>query len=289
MDLEKIEPLELLEQQGYLLGFLGVMGGSSTSHTNAFFYPDKETLVLIDLSLLNLEKATQLTRPGLKRVYLCVTHLHADHASGIIMFCYWIRHEFPKIIPEIIVDKNILHPATRHFIEEGGRVLDEDYIFKIIGVGTTVTDVFLRYDMKLLQPYLVMQTPEFLAGSIPTTHAARLSGASGFRFSIFGKQVIYSGDTNDATPFLEKVDAILDEKYFKDEPEVELYIEASTTKWPAHLYFPRLISQIRQRLNDRRLKVILMHYNDPEYMEREVGKINQELCRQAIYLAKELF
>ena len=289
------------EQTKFALKFLGVNGGSSESHTNAFFFPDPETLVFLDLSLLNFAKARQIleSRRGvLKRVIALVTHLHPDHASGIVMLGYNVRHVLENVTLEVITDVSFGIDAMVHFDTEGGKAIyDEerdrfDEIYRLYALRNcfgTRHRIFVGQFGELQETIDdVFSLPTWFFRVIPTDHAPRLSGATGFEFELDGKRIVYSGDTRESEPFFKAVREAYDED---PEMPIELYLEVSSTKWPVHLYLPDIKQSLIELLLDvPTAKVILMHYDNRYAIAKEVliaNRIMDAIDNPRIFLAED--
>ena len=287
------------------LKFLGVQNGVSDSHTNAFFMPDEETFVLVDLSLLNARKAERLilSKPGLKNFYACVTHNHYDHASGFGLFAFAVKVHFPGCILKVIVDERIAAETTAHFDSEGLRSLHDDKLYELymirhtpklepdrrpyghgeLGKPEQIESVFCRYNSQRDYGIPVpSERPEWLLDTIPTEHSQRLSGASGFVFHVCGHLIVYSGDTNTLEPYMK----FFDEKMLGRRSYLsEFYLESAMRQSSRHLYFPEISAEL-ERLLERYsgLKVILMHYDDRAKLRKAV--LEQIVCCSQITLAE---
>ena len=273
-----------------LLKFLGVNGGSSDSHTNAFFFPDPETLVFLDLSLRNFRKARRIlteNKARLKRVIVLLTHLHPDHASGVIMLAYAVRHELKDATLEVITDVSLGDDVAKLFDAEGGRISyieEEDgklypdkiyelYMLRMLGEGTRF-HLFTHSNGTLVPPQggdVDKLIPRWFFRAIPTEHAPRLEGATGFELEVEKTRIIYSGDTSTFAPFFRAVEAAAEE----DAEKIELYVECSTTKLPVHLFLPEIKSELLELLIAApNLDIIFMHYDNRYKVAKEVIALN---------------
>ena len=258
------------------LKFLGTMNGNSQSHTNAFFMIDEETLVFVDMSLLNMHKAIALIeayRDTLKSVVLCLTHTHADHVSGASTLAHAVEYLLNGTKLEVIGPRNVLVAARQILCAEGARDgLVDYYALNGARLGDWQKPIPPKYD--------------WLFTAIPTTHDERLMGAAGYMLRLNGKVVIYTGDTNTLEPFAKQVRAATDE--YADRP-IELYVEAQVEKRSTHLCITELIAPLTQLLCEtKELKVILMHYDNRDMMVQECAAFPEDV-RQRIYIAEETF
>ncbi|MBR3180641.1 MBL fold metallo-hydrolase [Candidatus Saccharibacteria bacterium] len=299
---DRIRNFENLE-----LKFLGVSSGHSDSHTNAYFKPDPETLVFIDISMLNIEKARKLLGWNLKRVIVLITHLHPDHASGVVSLAYAVKSVNRSVILEVVLHKNIALEATRMFDAMGGREsppfgskvekgmpvyrlygLDsvgdsDDYCFGSNGCTTSSTYLPKRLKFRKI---------DCLKEIISTRHSEKLRGAYGFWLEINGKSVVYSGDTLFISPFITKLDSIA--YNYGSEKEAELYLDISVRHSGLHLNWDyktvdAITGMLRLMPN---LKVILMHFDDNKGFAKKLlqERIENEIAEQfrdRIMLAQE--
>lgn len=266
--------LELLE-----LRFLGARNGSSTSHTNAFFMPDSETLVLIDLSLLNVQKAQRIIqryRDRLTRVIICLTHTHADHVSGVSMLAYVVEHLLSEVRLEIIADSRVLLAARSILDAEGAKEADGIVVYRAPDIKKFAWDG--------QEP--IPANYHWFGRAIPTEHDRNLLAATGFLFRVNGKAVVYSGDTNTLEPFEHQVWAIAEEETDHRKTPIELYLEVQNKKWPAHLYFPEIQPRVEEMLREiPQLNVIFMHYDNYRQLRWACTSFPEEL-QERVWIAK---
>ncbi|MBR3320233.1 hypothetical protein IKG20_02925 [Candidatus Saccharibacteria bacterium] len=287
---------------GFELKFLGVMNGMSDSHTNAYFCPDDETLVFIDMSLYNYKKATKLIDERakvLRRVILFLTHMHVDHASGVVSLAYYVRGKFPDVRLEVVAGSYYVQDAYRMFYAESARPMigrggRRDEIMRIFGWALDKKilvrwgdSVELLVGQELIDEQYQFKVPEWFIKAIPTTHSPRLSGASGFVFELNGKFVVYSGDTDTVDHFLAAAEnyAAMEENRG---PIVELYLDMEMNAVCNH---PRWDNTRAMLLNfvrrARNVRIVLIHYDDAEALAREVELFNAESGEQSLFMAEE--
>ncbi len=276
------------------LKFFGVMNGYSESHTNAFFFPDPETIVLIDLSALNMHKASRLLEncPNLKHIYACVTHNHYDHVQGLEMIAFSIRAFFPGILLTLIVDESIREETVAHLDTGGLKTIinhagEEDKVYELYSFdqyGTAYS--FYSKDGKALQQML---KPNWFVRTLPTTHSPRLKGSSGFAFMIHEKLVVFSGDTNQLGPYVAFLNDMFDHQDDRDNAQIEFYLDVTTRKNEFHLNFMDVCDELTKLLSSYpKAKIILMHYDDPVLLERQVERAMPGMLNNRVYLAREL-
>lgn len=281
---------------GFELKFLGTMNGGSDSHTNAYFYPEKDTLAFVDLSLLNFREASYLITPNLKRVILFLTHLHDDHASGVLKLAFYVKKHLPEVLLEVVTGQYIVREAFQVFYATGGKPVVAngklDEVLRIYGQmpgGEIITRVSPEAELFFGQEVVPLEqqfeVPNWLLKTVPTTHSLRLS-AVGFVFSLNGKAVIYSGDTNTTTRFYDQVE-IYTSGDDKHEPlPTELYLDVECGDAPTHLSFEKVRTGL-MRLMKRAptLKVALMHY-DNYGITHDVIQFNEELGEERLFVAE---
>lgn len=290
-----------LENTG-MLKFLGVQGGGSTSHTNAYFYPDEKTLAFIDLSLLNVMKARKLLEEakekGVKRIVLCLTHTHDDHASGVVFLAFSVREIFGKnnAILEVITSHAVAYDASRMIWSTGGRTLFGDIdknerddevcrLFSIDGEKLHYYDTGRGIGREVWWEGF-FERPKWLLDIVPTSHSPRLMGACGFVFKVGETVAIYSGDTNNYSDF-EKLAV----QMFQTPDMVEFYLDVKSIKIHSHLYWRDIKESLCElyRESGGQLKLFLMHYDNPRYFKRELVEINSQAGTDWAFLAKKEF
>jgi len=275
------------------LKFFGVMNGYSDSHTNAFFFPDPETAVLIDLSALNMHKAEQLLKnmPNLKNIYACVTHNHYDHVQGLERLAFSVRAMFPGTFLTLIVDESIREETVAHLDTGGLRTIfnhagEEDKVYDLYSFdqyGTAYS--FYAKDGRALREML---KPNWFVRTLPTSHSSRLKGAAGFAFLINEKLVVFSGDTNQLEPYVAFLKTISEHQDDHNEKPIEFYLDVSTRKNEFHLCFMDICDELTALLgNYPKMKIILMHYDDFMLLERQIERAMPGLLNNRIFLAKE--
>ncbi len=276
------------------LKFFGTMNGASESHTNAFFCPDDETIVFLDMSLLNAYTAAGLIRtmPNLKRYYICLTHNHYDHVSGIGKLAFDVRlysHGSPLTI---IVDEMIREETVMHLETGGLKSLpcDKYYggkVYELLSFDSYRSTYAFRD--KNGKPLNKMLSPEWFIRTIPTSHSLRLSGASGFAMNINGSLVVYSGDTNQLSPYVEFLKNIIgdDQCNARNDPPIEFYLDVVTRKEERHLNFSETAEDLKHLLvNYPTMKLVLMHYDKIEELKKLVEELMPPSQGWPVYIAK---
>lgn len=280
------------------LEFFGTMNGASEEHTNAVFQPDEETIVFVDLSLLNAYKAERWIqtpeRLKLKNFYLCLTHNHFDHASGIGKLAFDVKVHFPGHRLMVIVDERIREETIRHLDAEGlGRIVhhehgcDDKRIYDLMSFDMYGT-AYTFYDEDGT-PLNKLSRPDWFVRTLPTPHSPRLAGTSGFAFNVNHKLVIYSGDSAQLEPFMSFLRVALD-GHTDGDPEIEFYLDVATRKSDRHLNFLEIAEELKILLEEYpTLKLILMHYDNREKLRTAAEEKLPEKLHDRVMLANRIY
>lgn len=206
-----------------MIKFLGLESGFGDYHTNAFFKTDK-SLVYIDLSGTSMKKAKRLLEENLdKEIFMLVTHLHADHISGIPIFIQTAFYVYHKTI-NFVIPTNIKDDFKNYL--------------KITGINPSIYNVNYVDDLK------EVSFVDFKVTPISTFHCEELiNKCFGYLIEVNERKYLYTGDTAILEPFkpflnnLEslyidtsvdygkvhlRLDEILD--YFGDSPSFNIYL-----------------------------------------------------------------
>jgi ribonuclease BN (tRNA processing enzyme) len=213
------------------LKFFGNGSGFTNHHTNAYFETDEE-VVLIDCSMLSLEKILKLELYK-KPTFLFITHMHDDHVSGIsllIQYYYYVYHqEFTIIVPKTLLNDVVTDLTIKGIPKEAYRII------------TTYS----------------WGNRTWFEKEIPTRHAMELAGCFGYVFNIEGKKVVYTGDTNTLIPFEDEL-----------EDADELYVDVSANYGGVHCKFENVKEQLLEYA--KHMDVYIMHIDDMDCMENLV-------------------
>lgn len=290
------------------LKFFGTMNGSSRpgSHTNAYFCPNKHTLVFLDLSALNTEKALKLlnSKPEIKHYFACVTHTHYDHATGFEELAFAIKSAKKGELLTFITDRSVGDDLVAQLDSSGMRsvhlsITEEDKVYELLsfdmyGGGYTFCDKHGKELPKLPRPDWFIRT-------LPTTHSLRLN-ACGFAFQLHGKLIVYSGDTNELTTFKNFLSQATgrvtnyDDESTKhvgkhtdhDDPPIEFYLDMATRKSEMHLCFSENAEDLKAMLGEYpTLKLILMHYDNAEDLEAQIRLLMPGTLGERVFIAQE--
>ena len=213
-----------------MINFLGLESGFGNYHTNAFF-KTPNSLVFIDLSGTNIKKANKLLSENLdKDIYVLITHMHADHISGIPIFTQTAFYVYEKTI-KYLVPSNLEEDFKTHF--------------KITGINDNIYE-FYKLDIAVGNVF-----EDFNLIPIKTYHCDELVGKCfGYLINANNKSILYTGDTaciSDFKDYFSKID--------------ELYIDCSVNYGKVHVK----LSEILEYLGDNSIfDVYLMHLDDIE-------------------------
>lgn len=171
------------------LRFLGTGNAFSKHPNNAYFSPDEDTIVFIDLDTRNFLRAQKvILRKMPKKIYVLVTHLHNDHVSGIPTLAEWLYFKCPEYTDNLYIcaPEKMLVILARELFEH--RNIADNMV-------TLVTaESMCREEAE----------PKWLLSVIPTSHVGNhFEGLCfGYLLSIGYLRILYSGDTRTLEPFL---------------------------------------------------------------------------------------
>lgn len=211
--------------------FIGNGSGFSRTNTSAFF-EFKDELVLIDCSMLNMNKLKDtIDFTKYNKINIFITHMHADHVSGLPNLIQYLFHTYNILC-------NVMIPAS----------LKDD----LINLNNICGVVGERYNLVVLDdntksPYLIK--------TIRTNHARHLfNGCYGFVFNINNKKCLYTGDTKDLVAFSEYIDDC-----------DEVYIDTSYKSVEVHVPWNYLKDNL-----PKSKKIYLMHLDDEDKLREAV-------------------
>lgn len=222
-----------------VLKFLGSGSGFADEHTSAYFFTEKNEMVIIDCSMLNVQKLKKMDLSCCTRFYVLITHTHGDHASGLgllLQYLYFTQNKKLTII------------APSDEVKENIRYLLED----IEGCDSEWYQLF-----SVNETYL-----PWIGRVIKTSHSPQLEGKCfGYRFVIDNKNIIYSGDTSTLEPF---------KPYFTQ--GCEFYVDISVHYGMIHLKLDDVLEELVSYAN-KGVKIYLMHLDDKNAANEIVNDI----------------
>lgn len=171
------------------LRFLGTGNAFSKHPNNAYFMPDEETIVFIDMDARNLARAQNVIRRKMpKRIYVLVTHLHNDHVSGIPTLAEWLHFRCREYTDSLYIcaPEKMLVILARELFEH--RNISDNM------VALVTAESICREE----------KNDKWLLMVIPTEHVGYHfeNLCFGYLLSIGYLRVLYSGDTRTLEPFL---------------------------------------------------------------------------------------
>ena len=235
------------------LHFFGNGSAFTPSHTNAWFRCGND-LFLVDLSMYNVEKAEKLVTEDIGRIFILLTHMHSDHASGIGLFAQWChfrKNRVPFFAADAGIKRDILQDMRATGVErsffrilaiDGGKVYFDRNDHYAAGEKNRIRDIVQSHVLK----------------TIPTRHAPELDGKCfGFKLKTAKKTIVYTGDSGTLEPFLPELD-----------DAEELYTEIAYSFGVIHL----LWAEQKDRLIEisKNTDVYLMHMDDVQAIRNAV-------------------
>ena len=226
-----------------MLKFFGISNGlSKSNHTSAYF-EYKNNLVLIDCSMDACRLLYNFNIEKYDNIYVVVTHTHSDHIGGIGMFAAYLGWNKDKKL-------NIIMP-TSLMVEQFNR-----YMLDIEGAHPDHFNIGTASDFNL----------DCIDKCILTSHTKLLDQKCfGWAFKIDNTCIVYTGDTNTLSPFIEYIDSIM--SIYKN---IYLYTEISTHNSGAHLYVDDNLYTLVD-LSEKGIHVFLMHIDDLNTISYKIG------------------
>lgn len=207
------------------LKFIGRNSGFVKTNTSAY-YEENNEFILIDCGFTVFKRLKEsIDFSKYEKINIIITHLHNDHSGSLSQFILYLWFEYGK--------------KTR-------------VISKCKNIGT-----FLEITGTIKEAYEITDTYSDLV-FIETKHVDILD-CYGFKVTINGEKIVYTGDTRIIEPFLE---------YLEDADE--FYIDVSKVGL-VHIKFDEVIEQLNS-IKANGTKVFLMHIDDYEYIK----KLNNE-------------
>lgn len=222
-----------------VLNFLGSGSGFADEHTSAWFDTEDRELVIIDCSMLNVQKLKKMDLSCYDNIYVVITHTHGDHASGLGL---WAQYAYFTLGIEI----TIIAPSEK--VKENLQYLLQE----IEGCDQNWYEIYCANELHF----------DWMGSVIPTQHSPQLEGKCfGYRFTVDGKNVIYTGDTCTLAPF---------RPYLTQ--GCELYVDISVHYGMIHLKLDEVLAELVDFAH-KGVHVYLMHLDDKLNAQEEVKHI----------------
>ena len=229
-----------------MLKFLGRGAGFSDEHNGACFgYEDK--LILMDCPMITFKR---LKNQGLscfagravEEIVVVVTHTHSDHVAGLALTIHMARFIWKLKVKVVAPSEEVAHDL-------------EYLLYRLDGCSRETCTVLTAED------YMIEEMGRgWLKEVIPTVHVPELEGRCfGYRLSIDGKNVIYTGDTATLEPYME----------YLEEGSI-LYTECSAYDTGVHIYVDYLTGYA-DFFREKDIKVYLMHMDNVEEIKRRTA------------------
>lgn len=225
-----------------MLQFFGIANGLSKEKSTSAFFEYKGNLIIIDCSIDTCRELLDFDLSKYDKIYIVVTHTHADHVGGIGMLAAYLGWNFGRSL-------NIIMPTNNMAAKFN------DYLINIEGANPS------HYKIGMVGDFCNIPDME----PIKTSHTYLLENKCfGWTFKVDNKYIVYTGDTNTLEPFMIGIREALLEHYV-----VYLYSEINSVKNGAHLYVDDNLRTL-VNLSNKGVKVYLMHIDN-------MAKINEKI------------
>ena len=220
------------------LKFFGRGSGFTDNHTSAYFSTPDNELVIIDCPVTALQKLMKMNLDAYNSIYVLITHTHGDHIGGLGLFIQYAFFVSKKIITVVAPSDEVWEDLSK--------------LFEIEGIDSASFIIISSDELK---------NKAWFKTSILTTHAPQLSGKCfGYRLTIDGENIVYSGDTSTLMPYFPHLT--------KDST---FFVDTSVHYGQVHL---KLEDNLKRFLflNEKGIKIFLMHLDDVEAAKKMVAE-----------------
>lgn len=282
------------------LHFLGTGSGFSDSHNNCWFIKG-DTLYFIDMSMLNVNKAVEVIKKNRdKKVVVLITHMHADHVSGLAMLLHKCYYNY-EIEVKIRVTENLKNTIIKFLTEQNVLgAYDNKWRWQELSAYDVIDDKIIDVSQESFE----FESPSWNSMGIEafeTPHAPGLYPNYGYAIRLDGCNILYTGDTNDFGPlfrYLEKSDSFKHIDKCKNE-RVQVYVDMSFvyenkmySKDRIHLFFGESAQYIRRIIQQypEVESLYFMHIDDIAAAKEGARWLREEgfVKNKYIYLAKPM-
>ena len=217
-----------------MLRFLG-RGSAFADTQNCAYFEADGALVLLDcpMSAFHVLRRRGITQ---KRIYVLVTHTHSDHVGGIPMLIHFARYMAGARVTVIAPTAEIA-ADLRYLIE------------RLDGCDSAAYTILTADALDAA----------WFQGTIPVQHVPTLAGRCfGYRLSIGGNDVLYTGDAASLAPFLPFLHS-----------GAYLYTEIANYDSGVHMYIDDVLPELI-RLTDEGVHVYLMHLDNEAALAEKI-------------------
>lgn len=219
------------------LKFLGSGSGFADQHNSAYFPTGNNEMVIIDCPVSTFQKLKHTDLSDYKHFYLLITHTHGDHVGGLGLFVQYAFFTLKKTVTVVAPSEAVAKDISTLLAIEG----NEPSWCELI----TAKDVTSK---------------PWFSDCILTKHSPQLENKCfGYRLTVDGKNVVYTGDTSTLEPFIPYLTS-----------GSLLYVDTSVYYGMIHLKLEDALDDFLM-LNSKGVKVYLMHLDDSAAAEKMVS------------------
>ncbi len=254
-----------------MLSFFGRGSGFSDVHNGAFFRIGHD-IVLMDCPMISFTKLKNMKDADFEHIYVAVTHTHSDHIAGLALTIHYATFVWKKKVTVIAPSEEVRKELEFLLGEMDGcsketysTVTADEAVGEKVGIGAGLEGSLKAGAEDAAEA--VKNELCWLQGVIPTVHVPALDGKCfGYRLTVEGKNVIYTGDTATLEPFIPYI-----------QPGSVLYTECSAIESGVHLYIDRLL-KYEDFFKKNDVTVYLMHLDDEKSIVKKIKGTGLQLA-----------